>query len=613
VTSRRCRKAEAGDGVIRLISYRKAILAGMAGALAWEALARLMILAGLPFYDVVRLLGALAPNPDHGLLWWPIGLAIHLMAGALWAIFYAYFFWSVLQRPPVQQGLAFSVGPALLTIFIVHPQLQLMQSAAYPPAGYSGLFGLSGGWAGPLTILVAHAVYGSVMGALYTRPVGAPVGERRMPTVHAASPTGNSREPSDDGLSEFMFATGIECSYPTLEGGRWRVDEMAMCGHYRHWRQDLELVRSLGIKYLRYGPPLHEIYLGPGRYDWSFMDGVAADMQRLGIRPIIDFCHFGVPDWLENFQNPHFPEAMAAYAGAFAERYPWIGHYTPINEMYVCARLSALEGLWNEQCKDERSFVTAARHLAKAAVLITRAVRRHRPDAIFVNNESSEFYQACCPDPDIRRMADFENQRRFIPLDLLYARPVRDDVRDFLFDHGMPKDEYDWFLRQDVPERTILGVDYYDWNEKVIEADGQARALGELFGWYVIISQYFRRYQRMVMHTETNYRNPRGSALWLWRQWHNVQRLREAGVPVVGFTWYSLTDQLDWDIAVSAPIGNVTPVGLFDLNRDLRSVGLAYKQLIEMYRDHVPVAPQWGELRDAPRVVPEPGRDEAAS
>jgi hypothetical protein len=55
-------------------------------------------------------------------------------------------------------------------------------------------------------------------------------------------------------------------------------------------------------------------------------------------------------------------------------------------------------------------------------------------------------------------------------------------------------------------------------------------------------------------------------------------------VPLVGFTWYSLTDQIDWGIGLSRSIGNVDPVGLFDLNRDVRSIGLTYKKLIEMHR-----------------------------
>ena len=51
------------------------------------------------------------------------------------------------------------------------------------------------------------------------------------------------------------------------------------------------------------------------------------------------------------------------YAAAVAARYPWIRHYTPVNEIYVTARLSAKEGLWNEQSRTDRGFVTALKNL----------------------------------------------------------------------------------------------------------------------------------------------------------------------------------------------------------------------------------------------------------
>ena len=70
---------------------------------------------------------------------------------------------------------------------------------------------------------------------------------------------------------------------------------------------------------------------------------------------------------------------------------------------------------------------------------------------------------------------------------------------------------------------------------------------------------------------------------WLWKEWANVLRIRNEGVPVVGFTWYSLTDQVDWDAALRAPLGNVNPVGLFDHNRDPRTVGLAYQHLVRLF------------------------------
>ena len=48
----------------------------------------------------------------------------------------------------------------------------------------------------------------------------------------------------------FAFSTGIECSNPTIAGpdGRsLRRDLLEECGHYRLWREDLQLVKDLGI------------------------------------------------------------------------------------------------------------------------------------------------------------------------------------------------------------------------------------------------------------------------------------------------------------------------------------------------------------------------------
>ena len=107
-------------------------------------------------------------------------------------------------------------------------------------------------------------------------------------------------------MSVFMFATGIENSYPTIEGANGkpkRVDEMEKCGHYARWREDFECVKALGIKHLRYGPPYFRVHLGPGQYDWSFTDEAFNALRTMGIHPIADLCHFGVPDWLENFQK----------------------------------------------------------------------------------------------------------------------------------------------------------------------------------------------------------------------------------------------------------------------------------------------------------------------
>ncbi len=382
----------------------------------------------------------------------------------------------------------------------------------------------------------------------------------------------------------FMFATGIENSIPTIDNGRVRIDEMAKCGHYKYWRTDFDLVQELGIKVLRYGPPLHRTWLGPGRYDWSFADETFGELHRRNIIPIVDLCHFGVPDWIGNFQNPDFPEQFAAYARAFVERFPWVQMYTPVNEMSICALFSAMYGWWNEQGTTDRTFVTALKYIVKANILAMQQILQVRPDALFVQSESSEYFHA--ESPEAIGPAEMKNASRFLSLDLNYGRRVDSQMFEYLMDNGMTREEYHFFLNNNLKHHCLMGNDYYQTNEHFVSADGNTWTSGEVFGYAVITQQYYDRYRLPVMHTETNLaQGPAGdeAVRWLRKEWANVLSIRNSGVPVVGFTWYSLTDQVDWDSALREDKGVVNPLGLFDLDRNIRPVGKAYRDLIRAW------------------------------
>lgn len=126
------------------------------------------------------------------------------------------------------------------------------------------------------------------------------------------------------------------CLMEALRGlMRWKT------GHYQRWKEDFSLLQDVGIEFLRYGPPYYKVHLAPCRYDWDFTDDTFNSLKDLNITPIIDLCHFGVPDWIGNFQNPAFPAYFAEYAQAFAERFPYLQLYTPINEIFIAAMFSA--------------------------------------------------------------------------------------------------------------------------------------------------------------------------------------------------------------------------------------------------------------------------------
>ena len=582
--------------MIRVVALRKAAVAGLCGAAAMEAFWFVTGKLGLPTIDLVAQLSAVQFHR------WPLlgdaaGLLAHFSIGICWAMFYAFFFWGRFHLRPVLQGLIFSIAPAMLAILVVYPELALMRSQSPMVVLDLHRFFAPITPATVASLLLSHALFGVIVGLMYRRPVGYAVGNRPAPP-HPRRP-GRSHGKRNANATGFMFATGIECSYPTIEHGRWRRDEMDSTRHYEFWQEDFRLAREIGITHIRYGPPLHLIFQGPGRYDWDYIDPQMAELEEFGPEPIIDLCHFGVPAWLGNLQNPDIGRALEEYAGAFAERFPWVRFYTPVNEMYVCARMSALDGLWNEQLRDEGAYARAAWNLANASIRMSDAILKQRQDAVFINSESSEFYQPCCPDPEIQKIAQAANERRFLPLDLIFAHALSPHMHDLLCAQGISNEDIARLQHRTVPRRSILGVDYYEWNERLIDRQGHAVALGELFGWYVIADQYWRRYKRPMMHTETNKMDADGAARWLWRQWHNVQLLAKSGVPLVGFTWYSLTDQIDWSIAMGESVGIVYPVGLFDLNRESRIVGLAYKHLIDMFRDQ----PDYRECRALKEIM----------
>ncbi|WP_431269204.1 hypothetical protein [Dankookia sp. P2] len=361
---------------------------------------------------------------------------------------------------------------------------------------------------------------------------------------------------------------------------------MAECGHYDHWKLDLALVKEIGCSLLRYGPQIHTTLRAPGVHDWAFADEGFAEIRRLGIVPVVDLAISACRTSSATSRTRTSRSFFADYAQAFAARFPWVQLYTPVNEMFITAVFSAKYGWWNEERRDDRSYVTAIKNIVRANVLAMRAILKIRPDAIFIQSESTEHFHPECP--LALPHAEHRNAERFLTLDLNYGRRVCSAMYEFLADNGMTREEYHFFMRgKELRRSCIMGNDWYVTNEHLIGGDGHSRWAGEVFGYDTVTRDYHARYGLPVMHTETNMdEGPRGDEAerWLWKQWSGIMRLRQDGVPVLGFTWYSLTDQVDWNHALREQRGDVNPRGLYDLDRNIRTVGRAYKRLIETWK-----------------------------
>ena len=150
---------------------------------------------------------------------------------------------------------------------------------------------------------------------------------------------------------------------------------------------------------------------------------------------------------------------------------------------------------------------------------------------------------------------------------------------DALARADLPSDSLALVAASRAGGRRVLGADYYAGCEQVVHEDGSRTRAAHRDGLADVARSYYERYGLPIYLTETN-RDDGRAVEWLNAQWSEFLFLRATGVPVVGFTWYGLTDSVDWRHLLREERWDVDPVGLVSLDRTVRPVGTAYAELI---------------------------------
>ncbi len=373
---------------------------------------------------------------------------------------------------------------------------------------------------------------------------------------------------------------GIECTVNRV-GDRY-FDQVAASGHGARV-DDLDRVAALGIRALRY-PVLWERVApdDPGSADWAWTDQRLRRLRDLGVRVIAGLVHHGSGPRYTSIVESSFAEGLADYAGHVAERYPWLDHYTPVNEPLTTARFAGLYGHWHPHGRDGLTFARALLTQCRAVVLAMRAVRRVRPDARLVQTDDMGRTHST---PALRYQADFENERRWLTFDLLCGRVGRDHPMAHFFRYlGVPEREFAWFQDNPCPPE-VIGANYYLTSERFLDerveryppcshggngrhayADVEAvRVCGRMSGPRGLLGEAWARYERPLAVTEVHLGCTREEQLrWLLEIWRAAQGARRWGADVRAVTVWSLLGAFDWDSLVTQDRGHYEP-GAFDL------------------------------------------------
>jgi dTDP-4-dehydrorhamnose reductase len=374
---------------------------------------------------------------------------------------------------------------------------------------------------------------------------------------------------------------GVECTVNRVADHF--NDQLLLNGHH-HRLNDLEHFAWLGVRTIRY-PVLWERTAPKSlaKPDWHWTDQRLSKLKNLGINPIAGLTHHGSGPSYTSLAEASFAEGLAQYAGMVARRYPWLTHYTPVNEPLTTARFSGLYGHWYPHKQSPLLFVQMLLNQCKATVLAMKQIRQVQPEALLVQTEDLGQTHST---PDLAYQAEFENNRRWLTYDLLCGKVSKGHpMYEYFLRLGIAARDLAFFLDNPCPP-DIFGINHYLTSERFLDTrinfypphlhggngrhsyvDTEAIRIPEVeaAGPYNLIKQAWERYKRPIAITEAHLGCTREEQLrWLHQIWQAAGKLHEEGVDIRAVTAWSMLGSYDWDSLLTNIRGHYEP-GLFDV------------------------------------------------
>jgi beta-glucosidase len=394
----------------------------------------------------------------------------------------------------------------------------------------------------------------------------------------------------------FLWCTGIEDTFitaPSPKTGRI-LDEYELTDHYGRWRTDLDLMSELGVPCARYGIPWHRINPQPGVWEWQWADEPLEKLLELGIAPIVDLVHYGLPAWIEGaYLHPDYPQFVAEYANRVAERFKGRVHaYTPLNEPRITAWYCGRIGWWPPFRHGWSGFVAVMKGVCRGIVSTVEALHDVDPEILPVHVDATDLYETA--DPSLARESQHRQEIVFLALDLISGRVTSQHaLYDWLLRHDFTDTDLEWFQAHAV-QLPLIGINLYPmFTHKVLSrsAAGGTRIKMVYAGGKLIddlSALYWNRYQAPLFISETaSSGSVKRRQQWLDDSVEAVRRVRFAGIPLIGYTWWPLFALVTWAYRQGQhpPQYYLKQMGLWNLDPDFSRVPTSlvqsYRQLVQ--------------------------------
>ncbi|HEX8190440.1 MAG TPA: hypothetical protein VF586_18930 [Pyrinomonadaceae bacterium] len=334
------------------------------------------------------------------------------------------------------------------------------------------------------------------------------------------------------GIFPTFFLSGFECS-TFLWKDRRRRDLVEETQHRRHAEEDYGILRGLGIAVSREGIPW-PLVDKEGGYDFSPIDPMIEAMNRTGVLPIWDLCHYGYPERLDPF-SVDFAERFADYCRAAARhvtrRVRGPHYFTPINEITFFSFCGAEWG-WVAPYRNSRQERSAFRlALCEAAIAGVKAIREVEPAARMIHIDPLVQVVAPRDRPDQAEAAYQETYvDTFLAWDILYGKE-RPELG------GSPE------------VLDIVGANNYSFGQMEYREHGPHQALApdddRIKPLCDLLRLVWERYRRPMIIGETSGMG-HGRAAWLKDVMEESLAAVNEGIDLHGICLFPAVDMPDW-------------------------------------------------------------------
>ena len=386
------------------------------------------------------------------------------------------------------------------------------------------------------------------------------------------------------------------------------------CDHYRRWREDVDLIASLGVDAYRFSIAWPRLLPeGHGRVEQRGVDHYSRLIDALlerGIEPVVTLFHWDLPvayDWRNRDTAEKFAEFATLCYKHYGDRVKW---WLTINEPWIVGLLGFRLGLHAPGITDDvRGEVTVFHHLLYAHGLAVQAYDGAHDVGIALNLFPHYPGSEEPADVEAARGSDGYTNRWF--LDPLYGRGYPDDMRgrwerlvgrlDFVRDGD---------LAAIAAPTGYLGINYYaprvvvaapddrPWPWRVIVPDEWPTTAGFTggvastdagtpiapHGLTDLLTRVHRDYGPRVMVTENGavFPEPLHDERRIAFIRDHVDALHAAmreGVDVLGYLHWSLMDNFEWKLGYAQRFGLVH-VDYATQKRTVKDSGRCYSQLV---------------------------------